>query len=285
MSKWILTVCLALLGGAVVMADADAAKRLGGGKAVGTQRNVTPPPAKAPTQQQAAPAQQTPAAGAPAPSAASKWGGILGGLALGGLLGYLMGSSGMLGGMLGMLLLVALAIGAVLVVRAFMSRRSEEPSRPMQLAGMGGETAAPPSQAAGLGSQLAAGPQVANVPAGFDTAGFLRGARMNFMKLQLANDKGELNEIREFTTPQMFEELKQDVQARTGRQETNIMSVDADLLEVVTEDGKHWASVRFSGMEQETSGGSPVEFEEVWNLVKPADGSSGWLLAGIQQMH
>jgi predicted lipid-binding transport protein (Tim44 family) len=43
--------------------------------------------------------------------------------------------------------------------------------------------------------------------------------------------------------------------------------------------------VRFSGMVRETPGTQPVGFEEVWNLVKPADGSSGWLLAGIQQMH
>ena len=27
----------------------------------------------------------------------------------------------------------------------------------------------------------------------------------------------------------------------------------------------------------------PKSVVEVWNLVKPVDGSSGWLLAGIQQ--
>ena len=153
----------------------------------------------------------------------------------------------------------------------------------MQLAGMGRETLASPPPSQGEGARLAA-PPAANVPAGFDTAGFLRGARMNFMKLQLANDQGNLDEIREFTTSDVFEALKQDVLSR-GRQETNIMSVDADLLELSTEDGKYWASVRFSGMEQETPGSSPVGFEEIWNLVKPTDGSSGWLLAGIQQMH
>jgi predicted lipid-binding transport protein (Tim44 family) len=47
----------------------------------------------------------------------------------------------------------------------------------------------------------------------------------------------------------------------------------------------HWASVRFSGTVREAAGGAPEAFTEVWNLVKPRDGSSGWLLAGIQQMH
>ena len=43
--------------------------------------------------------------------------------------------------------------------------------------------------------------------------------------------------------------------------------------------------MRFSGTVREAPGAEPEAFAEVWNLVKPADGSSGWLLAGIQQMH
>ena len=43
--------------------------------------------------------------------------------------------------------------------------------------------------------------------------------------------------------------------------------------------------MRFSGTVTEAPGAAPEAFAEVWNLVKPADGSSGWLLAGIQQMH
>jgi predicted lipid-binding transport protein (Tim44 family) len=286
MSKWILTVLAAAFGLAIAVTDADAAKRIGGGRSVGTQRNVTtPPPAKAPANaSQAAPSQQGAAAPPAAPqSAAGKWGGILGGLALGGLLGYLLGGSGMGGP----ILLALLAVGAFFLVRALLARRSGE-SQPAQLAGMAGQSAPLPAgepapmQAASYGGQLTGSQQV-RVPAGFDAQGFLRGARMNFMKLQLANDRGELAEIKEFTTPEMYEALKGDVLARSGKQDTDIMSVDADLLELVDEDGKYWASVRFSGMEREGAG--TAQFEEVWNLVKPTDGSSGWLLAGIQQMH
>jgi predicted lipid-binding transport protein (Tim44 family) len=141
----------------------------------------------------------------------------------------------------------------------------------VQLAGFADETVAapPPSQASAL-------------PAGFDTAGFLRAAKTNFIKLQVANDSGKLDEIREFTTHEMFDELRRDIHAG---QQTDVVALDADLLELATERDSHWASVRFSGMVRETPGTDPVGFEEVWNLVKPADGSSGWLLAGIQQMH
>jgi predicted lipid-binding transport protein (Tim44 family) len=134
---------------------------------------------------------------------------------------------------------------------------------------------------------LQAQPQAAavKVPAGFDTVSFLRGAKMNFVKLQVANDARNLDEIREFTTPEMFEELNKDVRERgNAAQQTDVVSVDADLLEVVTDGNKHWASVRFSGLVREAPGEAPAEFAEVWNLAKPADGSSGWLLAGIQQM-
>src|SRR5882672_422352 len=197
MGKWLLGICIAIMGATLVATEADA-KRLGGGRSVGTQRNVTPAPAKpAPQQQQAQPAQQ-----------GSRWGmlgGILGGLALGGLLGYLFGGSGILG----MLLVALLAIAAVIGVRAFMRRRTEEPAKPMQLAGMGNETMAPPPQpVSGSLPVTSATP----VPAGFDTAGFLRAAKMNFIKLQVANDSGRLDEIREFTTREMYDELRSDTQ-------------------------------------------------------------------------
>jgi predicted lipid-binding transport protein (Tim44 family) len=124
------------------------------------------------------------------------------------------------------------------------------------------------------------------IPAGFDVSGFLRGAKLNYMKLQIANDQGNLDELREFTTDELFEELKKDVAARGGaKQQTDVMALNADLLEVVTEADRHWASVRFSGTLRESPGDAPQGFEEVWNLAKPVSGAGGWQLAGIQQMH
>jgi predicted lipid-binding transport protein (Tim44 family) len=288
MRSWQLALAVALFGGALAASDVDAA-RLGGGRTVGAQRSITSaPPARAPAREarQAAPAQQAaaaPQAGAAAAAPASRWLPILGGLAAGGLLGYLLSGSG-----LGAIVLLALlAFGALLAVRALARSRAGANPQPMQYAGIGSETVAapPPSQAAGLEprEETAARP---GVPPGFDVAGFLRAAKLNFVKLQIANDAGNLDELREFTTAEMYEELRKDVLARgAARQQTDVVALNADLLEVATEGDKHWASVRFSGMVRETPAAAPGGFEEVWNLVKPADGSSGWLLAGIQQMH
>jgi predicted lipid-binding transport protein (Tim44 family) len=167
------------------------------------------------------------------------------------------------------------------LVRMLRAPRAAQPA--FQYAGLGSETVAapPPSQAAGFDARLSV-PARAHVPAGFDVAGFLRAAKENFIRLQMANDSGELKELRDMTTTGMFEALRADAGAG---QQTDVVTLNADLLEVTTEGGRHWASVRFSGLVRETPGAQPAIFEEVWNLMKPADGSSGWLLAGIQQMH
>jgi predicted lipid-binding transport protein (Tim44 family) len=272
MGKWLLFSGILALGGALVATDVEA-RRIGGGRNLGAQRNVTAPPAQTPAKpaQQAAPAQQgtQPAAA----QTGSRWLPILGGLALGGMLGYLFGGNGLMG----ILLIAGLAILAVMAVRAFARRRQgQEVMRPVQYAGMRESVNVPVSTAPVAATSGAA------IPAGFDAPGFLRAAKMNFLKLQAANDNARLEEIREFTTDELYAELKNEV---GQKQQTDVAGLEADLLEFVTEGNRHWASVRFTGTVRETPQAQTESFTEVWNLVKPADGSTGWLLAGIQQMH
>jgi len=296
MRNFLLALVAALACAAFVAHDAEAAKRLGSARSVGTQRNVTTPPAATPAKPAQASPQQSQAAPAattqPQPASGfARWAPLLGGLALGGALGWLMGANGMGGLLVGMMLVALLVFAAIFVVRMLTQKRGDTAPQRMQYAGlgMGNETVAapPPSQAAGFETQTSPLAKVAaNVPAGFDTAGFLRSAKMNYMKLQLANDRGDLDELREFTSPELFEEIKKDVLARGGAtQQTDVLALNADLLEVATEGDKHWASVRFSGSIRESAASAPSGFEEVWNLAKPVDGSTGWTLAGIQQMH
>lgn len=296
MNKLVLGFAAALIGLAVIVPDADAA-RVGGGRSVGAQRSITSaPPAAAPARQAQQTQQAAPAGAQPQPaSGISRWAPILGGLAVGGLLGAMFGGSG-IGSMLTSWLLIGVVVFAVMFLIRLLAQRRAAGARPLQYAAdgapggyqsLGNETVAapPPSQAAGFEDRPAA-IAAPNVPAGFDVGGFLRAAKLNFMKLQLANDTGNLDELREFAAPELYEELKKDLLARGGgRQQTDVVSLNADLLEVVTEADRHWASVRFSGQVRETPAAAPEGFEEVWNLSKPVDGSSGWLLAGIQQMH
>lgn len=279
MGKWLLAVFALLVGGVFLATEAEA-RRLGGARSSGIQRNVTPPPAK-PAQQQAAPNARQAAPGQAAaaqPAGLARWFPMLGGLALGGMLGWLLASNGG-----SFLLLALLAVAGFLVFR--MLARRGEPSQTMQYAGGVRERVRMPApQNSGSGTDLQ--PRAALLPAGFDADGFLRGAKMNFVRLQVANDRGSIEEIREFTTPAMFETLERDLRERGGAaQHTDITGLQAELLEVATEGSQHWASVRFSGTVHESPDAAPQEFAEIWNLAKPADGSTGWLLAGIQQVN
>jgi predicted lipid-binding transport protein (Tim44 family) len=270
-----------VLGAGLFPDEAEAKGRLGGGRSAGVQRQVAPPQKQAapPSQQQAAPQQ---AAGA------SRWLGPLAGLAAGLGLAWLFAQGGF-GAVLGTLI-VALAAGFIvmLLVRLLARRRPGE--RPMQYAGLGNETVAapPPSQVplSDAGTQPNYRSQfVPDIPAGFDVEGFLAQAKRNFIVLQEANDRGDVEALREVATEQMFDALKDELGARGGeKQQTDVVTLNAALLEVATEGPMHWASVRFSGTIREDARELPVPFEEIWHLQKPIDGSTGWLLAGIQQV-
>jgi len=84
-------------------------------------------------------------------------------------------------------------------------------------------------------------------------------------------------------TPEMNDEILRELDNGAQRRPTKVETLNAEVFEVETQGERHWASVRFTGALRE-AGGAPVAFDEVWNLTKPADGSSGWLLAGIQQL-
>lgn len=133
----------------------------------------------------------------------------------------------------------------------------------------------------------AAGPAVAPVfvPATFDSEGFARVAKAIFLRLQAANDTGDLDDIRRFTTPEMFAEVRLQLQERGGQaQSTDVLSVEAEVLDVAEEDGRQVVSVRYRGEAVEDAGQSPQAFDEVWHLVKPLDDSRSWAIAGIEQM-
>jgi predicted lipid-binding transport protein (Tim44 family) len=115
-------------------------------------------------------------------------------------------------------------------------------------------------------------------------AGFSRNAKVNFIRLQAASDVGNLDDIREFTTPEMFAELKMELAERgTTEQHTDVVSVNAEVVDV-EEGARYVVSVRFTGTIREEAGAPAEPFDEIWHLVKPRQGQGGWLLAGIQQM-
>ena len=297
---------------ALTMHDADA-KRMGGGSSVGRQSsNVS---------RQAAPAtpsnngfnQPRPAAPAAAPMAppapvvppkpASPWKGIVGGLIGGALLGAAFshfGFGGAAAGMLGSLLTFALIAFAIMfIIRLFRGNnatnetasRFDQPAYAGTNNASGGQPVTSSSNVYSLPTANAAPAAPAasaatwTIPADFDVPAFLRNAKTYFIRLQAAWDKADINDLREFTTPEMYAELKLEIQERGATVNvTDVVSIDAELLGIENLGNDHLASVKFTGMIKEAQNAPAEPFTDVWNLSKPVNGQGGWVLAGIQQL-
>lgn len=279
--KKLLTVVTALIGLSVVTIDADA-RRLGGGSSFGKQRQSISPQQATPK----APAQQQAATGAPAqpPSGASKWLGPLAGLALGAGLASLFLNNGFAGGLAGLLMIAALIAAAVFVVRMLRAKTA-----PIRYSGAGAQAGAQPQISPVFGGGSAAPNSVAATtslwPVGFDAAEFARHAKLNFVDMQAAHDRKDLSAIRDRLTPDLCKEIEADMRAYSGdaAQTTDVVTLNAEVLDVVTEGDLYVVSVRFSGLIREAANQEPQEFSEIWHLEKPVSGRSGWLVAGIQQ--
>lgn len=284
---------LAVALNGVMISDAEA-RRMGGGSSSGMKRDSSIMKRDAaPTQNTATPSQAAKPAGAAAPAAAgaqrsgmSRWMGPIAGLAAGLGLAALFSHLGLGEGMANMVMILLLVVAAFVVFRLIFGRKKHAP-QPMQFAGAGNSTPFQQQPQQFQAEQSYGGSQAAvagAVPADFDTAGFLRQAKMNFVRLQAANDRGDMADIKNFTGPELYAEIQMQYEER-GRttQQTDVVQLDADLLDVSIEGNQEIASVRFHGQIRETANGAPEYFNEVWHLARPRDNSRGWVVAGIQQ--
>jgi predicted lipid-binding transport protein (Tim44 family) len=291
-----LITALALFSGlALVSAETEAAKRLGGGKNMGSQRSITQQPApKAPAQQQAQQQpQQQQQAGAPAPQQGAaaaapqgnKWLGPLAGLAMGAGLMALFMNNGIAGALAGLLLAAAIAAVLVFAFRALRGRSAQQ--APLQYAGHQGQGPQPEAQPLFGGGTPAANSVAATAgrwPADFNAQEFLRHARLNFVRLQEANDKRDSAALADFLAPDLLADVQAQWQSEgPARGKTEVVTLESEVLEVVTEGLLYVVSVRFSGLIREDGAAEPQAFAEIWHLEKPIRGNTGWLVSGIQQ--
>ena len=293
----LLAACAALT---LVLSDLADARRMGGGGNIGAQRQSVIPsrPAPAPTApagnaatqpQPSAPA----ATPAPAPSGASRWLGPIAGLAAGLGLAALLSHLGLSEGFGSLLLLGLLAVGAFALLRMFLARRHA--ASPMQYAGASATDAVSAGpvwrNAEKIEPALAAEPAAPAfgltrkpLPQGFDAEGFAREAKRQYIQIQHSYDNADRAALANVMTSEMSAEIGRELDERGAHHPTEIVTLDADVLDVATEGDKYWASVRFTGLLREDGEPLPKSIDEVWNLTKPVKGGSGWLLAGISQL-
>ncbi|QCB47623.1 Tim44-like domain-containing protein [Hydrogenophaga sp. PAMC20947] len=294
-----LTMLAIVLGLGLSSAAMDAeAKRFGGGRSLGMQRQAAPPKA---------PANATPAAPAAAGAAAAapkrSWMGPLAGLAAGLGLAALASHLGF-GEGFGSILLIGLAVMAGLAIFKMVMRKRAEANAGAGGAGFQGMRYAhetPGTSPGGsafermptagntgsmIGSNLGGGASAdsRSIPADFDVAAFERNAKVNFIRLQAAHDAGDLEDIRQFTAPEMFAEIRMDLNDRQGAvNKTDVIELQAAVTEVVEEADRYIVSVRFTGSVREDDAPAPEAVDEIWHMTKAVNGSGGWVVSGIQQ--
>lgn len=302
--------------------DTAEAARFGGGRSAGSRafmsRPATPPSSFT---QQRAQAQRPQAAAQAAQPRRSGLMGMFGGLLAGTMLGSLLFGNGGFGGMLSLLLiggLIFLVFRMVAGARNAARQRQQDPSQGFQdtpfsrsagqQPGFGFQTAAAGQQPnampasenqasqwemlrgdgissgpVGGGSSTDADSERVHIPGNFDVAEFTRGAKAAYARLNAAWDRRDLNDIAEFTTADFMAILREQAREDPNPGKTDILLINADLMDVHEDNGDQIASVFFNNVLREDNGATE-DVREVWHFVRSADGTGNWKLDGIQQV-
>jgi predicted lipid-binding transport protein (Tim44 family) len=303
MKTFLVAMLTLFMAGATLLPEPADAKRFGAGRSLGKQFSMprqAQPPRQA-SQQNARQAQPGAAAagqGAAARSGASRWLGPLAGLAAGGLLASLFFGDAFEGFQIMDFLLIALLVfGGVMLFK--MLRRSSagaatpSPAVPYGRAPAPAATGLPPmgghapaGGALGDVQSLDGGPSGADdAPYWFDGAGFVEGAKTHFIRLQAAWDRSDFRDIREYTSPGLFAELKRERESLgDAPNDTEVVSLNAELLGVQRDHDRVVASIRYTGLIREEATASANALDEIWHVEHAWDTASGdWIIVGIQQ--
>ncbi len=293
MKKTIIFSMLAVFISFTGLSTTAEAKRFGGGMSFGKsfkkQKSFSKPaPQQGVNKQKAAPTQ-----GAKTGSRAGGMMGILGGLAMGGLLGAMFFG----GGFEGINFMDILLFGGIAFAIFWFMRRAAAARREPEYAHAGHHNQsfghdAPEQQNndAFMGAETTAS---ATDKPNIDAEHFVNAARDIFVRMQQDWDAKNEEDIRSFCTPEVTEHILADM-ARIGdnKTKTEIGMLEADIAEMWIESDLEWVAVHFQAkLKEETMNmaGVVVETEntdvnEIWIFQhNPNNDDPTWYLSGIQQ--
>lgn len=304
MKKWkVLTLCVACMAAFALSIPSDAdAKRIGGGRSFGSSPSMSRPAPSAPggaiRQESNTFRQQTSSSVGTGAAAMARpgWGGMLGGLLAGTFLGSMlfgngMGGAGSGGGLLDLILIGLLVYFGIKLFRRFrangqngteeLHQRMRSPSG----VSSGGSAWEKLKDAASGYGQSYDTPRAAAVPADFNQEEFLRGAKMAYARLQESWDRRDLDDIAQFATPAVMQELRAQYEEDPDPGVTQVLKVDASVVEVREEGDEQRVSVLFDAlMREDPDQARPEQVRELWHFVRSRRGDDSWRLDGIQQM-
>lgn len=243
------------------------AKRFGGGRSFGVQRSQSSMFKQQTTQNTSSFGQK---------ANKSKWGGVLGGLLVGGLLASLFMGNGFANGLMTWLILGAVLFFVVNFLRSRMQPRAQSTPQPSSFGQNAFNHFTKPNTGTSSNSNYS------EYPADFAPDAFLRQAKVMFIRLQTAYDQKNLPDLTAFTAPEVFAEIKMQLDERGDEpNKTEVIQLEAQLLDVSKQTLSTMASVRFTGSIKENN--EPIaQLDEIWHFRQFQPGSE-WVVGGIQQ--
>lgn len=213
--------------------------------------------------------------------------GMIGGLALGGMLGAMFFG----GAFEGINFFDILIIGGGLWLLFWFMRRKVQP---MAYANPYGHSSQPHGSTDAdiypQGEQVTGGKMLRPK---INEKHFLGAARDIYMRMQKAWDSGDIDDIREFCTAEIADRISRDMQA-TEKNRTEVATLNVEIADSWIESDLEWIAVNYTAMLREQTlddSGSPIEDEttevnEIWIFQhNPQSENPTWYLAGIQQVN
>ncbi|MBA2656407.1 MAG: Tim44 domain-containing protein [Tatlockia sp.] len=262
-----LSIFLIVLFSFGMVVNEASAKRFGGGRSFGVQRSKS--------SLFSSPAASSSKAWTQRSAKTRNWGGMLGGLLIGGLLASLFMGHGLGTGLLSWLIL-----GSVVFFLVNFFRRKMQPglqtAQPNQFRQASINNFAEKFYSrGGVNSNQA-------YPENFVPESFLRDAKVKYIRLQAAYDQKNLSDLQEFTTPEVYAEIKMQLDERgTELNKTEVLSLEAQLLDVSRQTDSVIASVRFTGTIKENNQ-PQAQLDEIWHF-RQFHNNGPWVVGGLQQ--
>ena len=273
-----------------VVSEADA-KRFGGG-GFGKSFKTSPFASK-----KAAPAKKDQQQQQAGQKKSGMMGGLMGGLLAGGLFAALLGSGAFEDlQVMDMIIMALLAFVAFKLFKGFMSSRQQAQPR------MAADGNSPqrhnfemPRDATSDQSRSSQEIPTAeetgfnqneipfNLPEGFDQQGFIEGSLNHYRTVQESWNKGELETIKEYVSPELFAALSQQRSKLMVPPQTEIVDLNAEIVRADQAGDSAEISILFRGVCKDELEKSQDGIFDIWHLQRDlSTENADWVIVGIE---
>ncbi|NJB67315.1 putative lipid-binding transport protein (Tim44 family) [Desulfobaculum xiamenense] len=126
-------------------------------------------------------------------------------------------------------------------------------------------------------------PRPAALHGEFDPNEFLAGAKLAYARIRESWDARDLDDLRNFTTPRAFDEFASRAETETRSARTDLLLVNASIVERRNNGVTEEASVLFDVTQRTGQDAGTTSVQEVWKFARDAENdASHWKLDSME---